>query len=179
MQLQFFMDKFKSDIRALPNILANDGKVKVNVEDVQRVIERSELRLANESLVEENEARFQAILNKPERLTPSEFEEGVRLVMMVHMPLIRGENDVVGLRLRDADLLRLTNKLTGRDIEHGVDEYNEAYEELEAERERERQKKKEAAAEKRKQKQEAEKRKKEKEQQALLKSVRQELSDDI
>lgn len=162
MKLQFFLDKFKSDMRTIPTLLGDDGKVKVNVEDVERVIERNELRLANESLVKENEARFQDIINLSRRLTSNEFEEGVQLVMMIHMPLIRGENDVIGLRLRDSDILRLTNKLTGKDIEHGVDKYNEAFEELEVERERERLKKKEASAEKHKQKKEAEKRRKRK-----------------
>lgn len=179
MKLQFFIDKFKSDMRTIPTLLGDDGKVKVNLKDIERVIERNERRLVNEACVHKDEARFQAILNKPDRLTVSEFEEGVQLVMMIHMPLLEGENDVVGLRLRDTDLFRLTNKLTGKDIEHGVDKYNEAYEELEAERERERKKKKEAAAEKRKQKQEAEKRRKEKERQELLQSLRKELPDDI
>lgn len=179
MKLQFFIDKFKSDMRTIPTLRGDDGKLRVNVKDVERVIERNEQRLVNEASVHEDEARFQFILNKPGRLTVSEFEEGVKLVMMIHMPLLEGENDVIGLRLRDTDLLRLTNKLTGKDIEHGVDEYNEAYEELEAERERERRKKKEAIAEKRKQKQEAEKRKKEKERQELLQSLRTELPDDI
>ena len=60
--------------------------------------------------------------------------------MLIHQPLIDGKNNVMGVRLRDADYLRLTNRLTGRPVEEGVSEFNKKVAEMKREeRERKRQ----------------------------------------
>lgn len=146
MQLQFLMQKVLEDLKVVPNVLdETTNKYLVNLDDVYVVFNRWVKALETEDTLMLTEQRLQAILYKEGRLTSQEFNEASELIMLIHMPLIRGYNDVMGVRLRDADFYRLKNKFLGLPLDNGLDEFNQKVEELE---EAERRKQEQAKAQK-------------------------------
>lgn len=131
MQLQFLMQKVLEDLKVVPGILdETTNKYLVNLDDIYVVFNRWLKALETEDTLVLVEQRLQDILNKEGRLTLQEFNEASELIMLIHMPLIRGYNDVMAVRLRDADFYRLKNKLLGLPLDSGLDEFNEKVEEL-------------------------------------------------
>lgn len=133
MKLKFLIDSTKRDLRLIEKQRSLDGTPLVRLEDVLTVLNRWAKALRDENALRENEQRFQDILHKPGRMTMEEYREALDLLMFIHKPLIKGQNDVMGVRLQDADYIRLSNRLLGLPIESGVAEYNEKIEAMEAE----------------------------------------------
>lgn len=135
MKLNFLLNNIKRDLNLIPT---TDGD-KVSLYDVSVVIDRWAQALEDENTLKQYEQRFQALLYK-EPFSREDFIEATQLLMLIHQPLIDGKNNVMGVRLRDADYLRLTNRLTGRPVEEGVSEFNKKVAEMKREeRERKRQ----------------------------------------
>lgn len=135
MKLNFLVRNIKRDLKLIPTWEID----KVSIHDVNTVIERWEQALQDEHTLKESEQRFQELLNKEPFLRP-DFTEAMNLLMFIHRPLIEGRNDVMGVRLRDADYLRLHNRVTKLPVETGIAEFNRTVMQFERE-ERERKRK--------------------------------------
>lgn len=174
MKLQFLMQKVLEDLKVVPGILdETTNKYLVNLDDVYVVFNRWLKALETEDTLVLVEQRLQDILNKEGRLTGQEFNEAYELIMLIHMPLIEGYNDVMAVRLRDADFYRLKNKFLGLPLDSGLDEFNQKVEELEEAERRKQEQEKAKKAEKARLTKEANQRKKEAEQAAIAEVVRQ------
>lgn len=157
MKLQFFLDRVKRDLKLVPQrFVESEGADMVKLEDVEKVLKRWESALETEATLTLEAERFEEIIKKDGPLTKSEHAEAFRLLMLMHMPLIDGANDVMAVRLRDADYFRLNNKLIGRDPEEGLAAHDETYKAMMAERKAATNKKKKQAEARAKAKQEAE-----------------------
>lgn len=146
MKLDFLLNNIKRDLKLAP---VTDGN-KISLHDVFTIIERWEKALIDEFMLTESEQRFQDILAK-EQLTQEDGKEALDLLMFMHRPLIAGRNDVMGIRLRDADYLRLHNRMAKLPVEHGIEDFNRKIMQLEREeRERKRAEREKAKAKKKK-----------------------------
>ena len=135
MKLNFLLNQIKRDLNLIPTIEGD----KVSLYDVASVIDRWAQALEDENTLKGYEQRFQELLYK-ESFTADDFIEATELLMLIHQPLINGKNNVMGVRIRDSDCLRLTNRLTGLPIETGVGEFNKKVDALKrAERQRKQQ----------------------------------------
>lgn len=120
MKLIFLLNQIKHDLNLIP---VSDGD-KVSLYDVSVVIDRWSQALQDENTLKESEQRFQELLIK-EPFKKEDYKEAIQLLMMIHRPLISGRNNVMGVRLRDADFLRLGNRVMGLPVETGIAEYNQ------------------------------------------------------
>lgn len=145
MKLNFLLNNMKRDLNLIPK---TDGD-KVSVYDVAAVINRWTQALEDENTLKEYEQRFQDLLFK-ETFSRQDFIEGTELLLLIHQPLIRGKNDVMGVRLRDADYLRLANRATHQPIEKGIAEFNQKLATLEREEREKKRKQQEQVKEKKK-----------------------------
>lgn len=150
MKLQFLVNSIKRDLGLLSSEFGHDGQKRVSLEDVQTIFNRWEKALKDEESLQANEQRFQDLLTQEEHLNELEVAEAFDLLVFIHKPLIAGYNDVMGVRLKDADYLRLTNKIQGKPIESGVVEFEQKIKFIEKE---ERRKKAEIKAKKQAEKQ--------------------------
>lgn len=144
------MASIKRDLKQLHWEHGNDGQKKVNLEDVVTLVNRWGRAVKDEKMLKRNEQRFQDILNQEEPLSKNEVQEAFDLVIFIHKPLIKGYNDVMGVRLKDADYLRLQNKIIGLPVENGIEELNqkiELYEKKERQKEADKKAKIKAEAE--------------------------------
>jgi hypothetical protein len=179
MKLQFLMQKIIEDLKVIPSVLHEPtNKYLVSMEDVQTVFNRWLEAMETEDTLKLSEQRLQDILNKKERLTAKEFNEAYELIMLIHMPLIQGYNDVMAVRLRDVDFYRLKNKFLGLPLDSGLDEFNQKVEELEEIERRKQEQEKALKAEKARRTREANKRKKEAEKAEIAEMVRQSMEQD-
>lgn len=171
MKLQFFLDRVKRDLKLVPQrFVESEGTKMVKLEDVEKVVKRWESALVTEATLTLEAQRFEDILSKDGPLTREEHAEAFQLLMLIHMPLVDGANDVMGTRLKDADYFRLNNKVLRLDPEQGLDDYQEKYSAMMAERK--------AAADKKKKQAEARERAKQESEQARLdKSVKRYFDD--
>lgn len=126
MKLKFLIDRTKRDLKLVPyEFVQSQGAKMVKMEDVVKVLNRWEAALETEDTLTLENERFEALLNKEGRMTPTEQLEAFELLMLIHMPLVDGANDVMGVRLKDADYYRLNNKMHGRPLEEGLADYEE------------------------------------------------------
>lgn len=150
MKLKFLLNNIGRDLSLLDWAYGEDGKKRVSLKDVEKIINRWSTALEDEQMLKANEQRFQDLLNKEDRLTQPEAQEAMELVVFIHKPLIKNRNDVMGVRLKDCDYLRLQNKLSGLPLETGLSELNqkiEMYEKAERKKKAEERAKRKAEAE--------------------------------
>lgn len=132
MKFDFAYKSTRRDLKLLEWQRGSDGHERVKVEDVLKVFERWIKAFEDEETMTESEQRFQDLLHKEGKFTKMDFQEATQLMMFIHKPLIRGHNDVVGVRLRDADYIRLQNRVLGFPLEQGIADFNAKVEEIEA-----------------------------------------------
>ncbi|MCC5890990.1 MAG: hypothetical protein JJU01_10485 [Alkalibacterium sp.] len=157
MKLQFFLDRVRRDLGLVPErFIESEGVKMVKLEDVMKVVQRWETALETEDTLTREAQRFEDLLNKDGALTRAEHKEAFDLLMMIHMPLIEGANDVMGYRLKDVDYYRLNNKVLGLEPDYGLADYEEKYNDMIAERNAAEQKRKQSAQLRKKAKEEAE-----------------------
>lgn len=171
MKLKYLLRHVRRDLKLIKRLDSNSGREVVYLDDVDTLLVRWENALEDEQMLKVNERRFQSLLNKDGALTSAEEVEALKLVQLIHKPLITGYNDVIGVRLRDADYLRLMNKIAGRDLEFGLDDYEHTLEKAaDEERERFKAEKRRIASAKRRKEEERRKRDKE-DMRAVLREV--------
>lgn len=126
MKLKFFLDHVKRDMKLLPQpFIESEGHKMVKLEDVFRIIQRWETALETEDTLNREAERLEELLNKEGSLSRAEAQEAFEIIMLIHMPLVEGQNDVIGVRMRDADYFRLQNKVMGRPLDEGLEDYEE------------------------------------------------------
>lgn len=128
MKLKFMVNNIKRDLGLIQII---DGN-KANLYEVIEVINRWEKALEDENRLKEYEQRFQNLLVK-EPFTREDFLEGTNLLLLIHQPLIAGRHNVMAVRMRDADYLRLANRAARRPVEEGINDLNKKIAQMERE----------------------------------------------
>lgn len=119
MKLNFMLNNIKRDLALIPVV---DGN-KINIHDAMEVIDRWAKALVDEHRLKEYEQRFQDLLVK-EPFTREDFLEGTNLLLLIHQPLIAGRYNVMAVRMRDADYLRLANRAAKKPVESGIADLN-------------------------------------------------------
>lgn len=142
MKLKFLVNNIKRDLALIPT---TDGN-KINLHDAMEVVNRWTNALVDENRLKEYEQRFQDLLIK-EPFTKEDFLEGTNLLLLIHQPLIQGRYNVMAVRMRDADYLRLANRAARKPVEFGIADLNRKIAQMEREeRERKRKLKEQAEA---------------------------------